>query len=236
MYISICDDNYLESEELVRLLNNYFLNKSFNYEIDCYESGKSLLYEYQDGSPLELIFLDMYLGDGMGIEVAKKLRKMGYKGNIVFITGTSDFAVEGYDVGAVGYLLKPCDYNKLSTVMDRVLKDYNADFYSIRQRNSVVRLELNSILYVESVNSKCILHSDSGDDFVIYKRLSDIENELNDARFLRCHQSYLVNMNYIQKADKNFELTNGHTVCIRQRELKNIKERYFQYINKNTLN
>ncbi len=230
MYILICDDNSLESMSLVDLLNDYFSDKSFNYEIDCYENGKSLLYDIQDGKQADVIFLDVYMDDILGIEVAKKLRKCGYKGNIVFITATADFAIYGYDVGAVGYLLKPCCYDKLCKVMNRIMQGFHMDLYSIRYRNSVVRLQLNNILYVESINSKCILHSNTGDDYVIYKRLNDIENELNDDRFLRCHQSYLVNMNYIQRADKSFELTNGDTVCIRQRELKNIKDRYFDYI------
>ena len=68
-------------------------------------------------------------------------------------------------------------------------------------------------------------------EYVIYKRLGDIESELNDKRFLRCHQSYLVNMNYIKNVDKHFELTNGEIVCIRQRSLKAIRQEYLDYLN-----
>ena len=230
MYILICDDNSQEREIFTNLINDYFSDKSFNYDINCYKNGKSLLYDIEDGKQADVIFLDVYMDEILGIDVARILRDMGYKGEIVFITGTADFAIDGYDVGATGYLLKPCSYSKLCTVMDRIMQNFDLDLYSIRQRNSVVRLKLNSILYVESVNSKCILHSDTGENYVIYKRLNEIQNELNDDRFLRCHQSYLVNMNHIQQADKNFILNNGDTVSIRQRELKNIKELYFDYI------
>lgn len=230
MYILICDDNSLEREIFTNLINDYFSDKSFNYDINCYKNGKSLLYDIEDGKQADVIFLDVYMDEILGIDVARLLRDMGYKGDIVFITGTADFAIDGYDVGATGYLLKPCSYDKLCTVMDRIMQNFDLDLYSIRQRNSVIRLKLNSILYVESVNSKCILHSDTGENYIIYKRLNEIQNELNDDRFLRCHQSYLVNMNHIQQADKNFTLNNGDTVNIRQRELKNIKELYFDYI------
>lgn len=230
MYILICDDNSQEREIFTNLINDYFSDKSFNYDINCYKNGKSLLYDIEDGKQADVIFLDVYMDEILGIDVARLLRDMGYKGEIVFITGTADFAIDGYDVGATGYLLKPCSYGKLCTVMDRIMQNFDLDLYSIRQRNSVIRLKLNSILYVESVNSKCILHSDTGENYIIYKRLNEIQNELNDDRFLRCHQSYLVNMNHIQQADKNFTLNNGDTVNIRQRELKNIKELYFDYI------
>lgn len=64
----------------------------------------------------------------------------------------------------------------------------------------------------------------------MYKRLSEIEQELNDRCFLRCHQSFLVNMDYILRADKEFTLTNGDTVSIRQRSLKMMKKMYLDYL------
>ena len=65
---------------------------------------------------------------------------------------------------------------------------------------------------------------------MVYKRLSEIEHELQDGRFLRCHQSYLVNMDFIQLTDKQFVLTTGDTVLIRQRDLKAIRQCYLDYV------
>lgn len=229
MFIAICDDSTHERKSILSMLDNYFSDKGLNYRIDEYASSLNLIYEIQDGMDYDLVI--MYIQDQLGIEVARDLRKMDYNGKIIFITNTAEFAVVSYEVEATGYLLKPYSYEKLCTVMDRVIKDYEINVYRIRQRNSMVKVIYKDILYVESNNSKCILHSDDGSSYVIYKRLNKIEEELNDNRFLRCHQSYLVNMDCICKADKHFEVSNGDTVNIRQRNLKSIKQRYFDYIN-----
>lgn len=233
MFIAISDYNSLERKTISSMIDNYFLDKGLNYKIDEYTNGVNLIYEIQDGIDYDLIIL--YIQDYSGIEIAKDLRKLDYNGKIIFITDTAEFAVASYEVEATGYLLRPYSYKKLCTVMDRVIKDYEINIYRIRQRNSMVKVTYKDILYVESNNSKCILHSDDGSNYTIYKKLNKIEEELNDSRFLRCHQSYLVNMDCICKADKQFEVSNGDTVNIRQRNLKSIKQIYFDYINSKNL-
>lgn len=234
MYIAICDDCSLDREIIIDLLKNYFRYQSIEYAISDYERGSDLIYDIEDGKLFNLIFLDIYMRDELGIDVARKLRDINYKGDIVFLTATSDFAVDSYEVEAKGYLLKPHNYEKICNIMNKITQNIEIRAYNIHQRNGFIRIPFNDILYVESNNSKCIMHSLDGEDYVIYKRLNEIEDELNDSRFLRCHQSYLVNMNYIQKADRQFELTNGDIVCIRQRNLKAIKQEYFNYIGNKT--
>lgn len=220
----------LDREIITDFLNDYFYKKSIEYSICSYSSGKELIYDIQDGKNLDLIFLDIYIGNEFGISIAKQLReKIGYDGKIVFLTATVDFAVDSYDVEAVGYLLKPVHTQKLHMVMNKITKNLDAEVYRIKQRNNIHTLKIDSIIYVESSNSRCIIHS-YNTDYVIYKRLNDIEAELNNRRFLRCHQSYLVNMDYIKNVDKQFELVNGDFVCIRQRNLKAIKQQYVDYI------
>lgn len=220
----------LDREIITDFLNDYFYKKSIEYSICSYSSGKELIYDIQDGKNLDLIFLDIYIGNEFGISIAKQLReKIGYDGKIVFLTATVDFAVDSYDVEAVGYLLKPVHTQKLHMVMNKITKNLDAEVYRIKQRNNIHTLKIDSIIYVESSNSRCIIHS-YNTDYVIYKRLNDIEAELNNRRFLRCHQSYLVNMDYIKNVDKQFELVNGDFVCIRQRNLKAIKQEYVDYI------
>lgn len=232
MNIVVCDDNLLDREIISDFLRDYLSKKSIAYNIYGYQSGENLVYDIQDGKSFDLIFLDIYMGNELGINIARQLREeVNFGGQIVFLTGTVDFAVDSYDVEARGYLLKPLNIEKLSKVMDKMTKRYDIGIYRIKQRNSIVAVRLDDILYIESSNSRCILHSSNNVEYVIYKRLGDIESELNDKRFLRCHQSYLVNMNYIKNVDKHFELTNGEIVCIRQRSLKAIRQEYLDYLN-----
>ncbi len=235
MNIAICDDSLLDREIVVDYLSDYFIGKNINYSVFEYSCGKNLIYDIQDEKSFDLIFLDIYMEDELGIDIARKLRnKINYKGKIVFLTSTTYFAVDSYEVDATGYLIKPLKPEKLNIVMDKITQSYNVGVYKIQQRRKVVMVKFDDIIYIESSNSKCILHSNS-ENYHIYKRLTDIEQELNDKRFLRCHQSYLVNMDYIKNADKQFELLNGEFVCIRQRSLKTIKQEFIDYVNRKNI-
>lgn len=111
MNIAICDDNLLDRELIVDLLECYFFNKSISYSIDQYE--------IEDGHPYDIIILDIFMGKLLGIEVAKNLRKLKFNGEIIFLTASSDFAVDSYDVNAGGYILKPISYNKLKKLLTK---------------------------------------------------------------------------------------------------------------------
>lgn len=230
MRIAICDDCCIDRELIVHLFQQYCMERSIHYEIAQYKNGTNLLCDMEDGCSFDVIFLDIYMKDLLGIHVAKQLRARAYNGAIVFFTSSSEFAVDSYDVGAVGYLLKPSSYDKLCRVMDRIIRTFDVSTYQVQQRSKVIRIPYQEILYVESRNSKCILHCREDGPFILYKRLDEIEEELNDIRFLRCHQSYLVNMDHIRQADRQFELTTGDIVLIRQRDLKTIRQRYLDYM------
>lgn len=232
MRIAVCDDSSIDRELFVALLHNYFVNKPISNEIIQYEEGIDLLHDIEDDIWFDIIFLDIYMNDLLGIDVAHKLRSLGYRGHIIFLTATADFAVDSYEVEALGYLLKPQSFEKLSQVMDRATREMATNTYQVKKHAKIIRVPYHEILYVESMNSKCIMHCRDGQSYVIYKRLTNIEHELNDARFLRCHQSYLVNMDYIHQVDTQFTLVTGDTVAIRQRDLKAIRQTALDYLDK----
>lgn len=115
--------------------------------------------------------------------------------------------------------------------MSRILKSYDVSVYHIKYRNKFINVPYYEIVYIESMNSKCIMHCINKKEYTIYKKLNEIENELKSKKFLRCHQSYLINMDYVRQADKQFIMSNGDLVSIRQRSLKSLKQVYLNYIN-----
>ena len=107
MRIGICDDSQLDREMIRDLLDLYFADKSIAYQVDLYSSGVDVIHEFQEGTAYDIVFLDIYMEKMLGIDVARELRRLHYAGEIVFLTATSDFAVDSYEVQAGGYLLKP---------------------------------------------------------------------------------------------------------------------------------
>lgn len=232
MRIAICDDNNTEREFLEYLLGKYFSKVLVQYECVSYNSGMSLYYDIEEGDEFDAVFLEILLKGFSGLDLARKLRGIGYKGKIIFGTISSDYAIQGYDVLASGYILKPYNIDNITETMERVFRNYRPKFYRIRQKAQVICIPFNEILYIESNNSKCIIHRTENRSYVVYKQLNKIEKELDDERFLRCHQSFLVNMNYIEGADDKFILTSGDIVMIRKRDKKDIHQLYMNYADK----
>lgn len=229
MQIAVCEDNEIHRDIMEHFLNRYASERSLSFALVPYKYGRSFLCDIENGAYFDVTFLDIYMEDAMGNEIAHKLRKMGYQGEIVFLTASPDFALESYDVDAGGYLLKPLDYEKFRRVMDRVTRNIAPNTYQIRQRSTVTKVFYHEILYVESSNSKCMLHTSSGRVYTLYKTLNTIETELGDRRFLRCHQSFLVNMDYIRQVGKQFTLANGEIIPIRQRGVRPVRQAYMDY-------
>ncbi len=232
MRIAVCDDNQLDRDIIKDFLHTYMTEKSIPNTITEYENGKNLIYDIEEGRYYDMIFLDIFMDHILGMDIARKLRNVGYTGNIVFLTSTAEFAVDSYEVEASGYLLKPHDYEKLCRLLDRIIDRTNIGHFQVSVRNTIYSIPFGEIVYVESRNNICILHRSDGSEYTIYKKLSEVELQLNESRFLRCHQSYLVNMSYISKADSQFELTTGDVVLIRQRSQKEIRRIYQEFASK----
>ncbi len=232
MKIAICDDNKIDIEVLGYFLKLYFGERKCAAEIIRYSSGKTITKAFMSGMKFDAVFMDIYMEGMLGIEAAKKLRDNGYDNALIFVSETDDYAVAGYDVHAVGYILKPHSYDKLSRLMDSIVKNRDIGKYKIKRRGEIIAVPYNEIVYIESDNNKCILKRQGGEKYRIYKKLGDIERELADNVFLRCHQSYIVNMSYIVAAKDKFILSDGETVLIKSREAKAIKRKYYEFTGK----
>lgn len=230
--ICICEDTDIYLALLEGMLESYLSSRFYDYKIDKYEVGGTLLADYQEGyiHP-DLVFMDILLPDTNGIDNCRKLREMGYTGDIIFITGSQDHAVEAFDVDARGYIVKPFNLLQISETLDRILRYASIRTLVIKSKRSVSRVPLPEILYVESQRMLCRVHCAGGVIYTVYKKLSEIEQEINDRMFLRCHQSYLVNMNEIVSVQHGvFILKTGDTVPIRRNGMKEIRQKYNEYI------
>lgn len=229
MRIAVCEDNELHREIITHMLNRCAMEHSISLEVIPYELGMNLLYDVEEGVLYDAVFLDIYLKDTMGNKLARGLRAAGFEGKLVFFTASPDFAIEGYDVNAVGYLLKPVEHERLKTVMGHIMDGNDPESYQVCRRGTVIRIPHHDILYVESCNSKCLIHTVPGAIYTVYKTLNTVEKELGCQSFLRCHQSFLVNMDHVEQVEKQFVMSNGDAVPIRQRGIKPIRLAYMEY-------
>lgn len=227
--IAICDDSKLDRQLLKVVIQTYFENNEEEFKIFEYELGDNLL----DDIEVELLFLDIIMN---GMKIARKLRDIQFKAPIIFLTAHAYYAVESYEVQAAGYLLKPYDTNKLTLLLDEVLQRSVQKRIAVKVKKQHRYLEINDIMYVES--DKHVLNIHLKDSRVIQttEKLSELKKTINSKRFIRCHQSYLVNMDYIKDAKTDFILSNDIRIPIRVRGRKEIIERYHKYYSSERMN
>lgn len=234
-HIAICDDLSEEREKIRLSLKAGLAACDVPAEFMEYDSGNALLSAWENGNlDVNLIFLDIYMAGLDGVEAARRLRKMGCRTDIIFLTTTPDFAIEGYEVEAAGYILKPLEQEKLLQLLERLFQRENSTIITLRQGSSVFTIVPSEIVYIESNRNLLTIHT-VRETIPYYGRLDEMADKLQEKKFLRCHQSFLVNMDRIYAAEDDFRMETGEIVPIRVRERKAIREAYFHYITEKNL-
>ena len=230
--IGICEDCLEERSIVIEKAREFFEKANLRYSIREYSSGNGILAEIEDGTAaFDLILMDIHLGSSTlnGFETAVRIRKLNQNVPIAFLTASRDYAVESYDVDAVAYLLKPVQEEKLFALFSKLSRAEVPKCLSVKRRGCTKILDYRDILYMESSGHRVVIHLHEKGDEVVYYKLDELENALCDERFIRCHKSFLVNMDYVTAADKEFTLAGGFTASIRTHGRKAIIQKYNEY-------
>lgn len=234
LQIAVCDDTVPDRRAISFILKQYFNTYPYDYNIVEYSSGETLTDDYEEGKyRFGLIFLDIYLTGMLGIEAARKIRRYDKKTAIIFMTTTPEYALESYDVRAYGYLVKPLKADRVMFLMNSYLKeecDLHKKAFFFKEGRNRMKVAFGEIEYIESQRNVLLINLVSKEQHRVYMKMDQAEEELKKYGFLRCHQSFIVNMNYVRRADKDFIMDSGARVPIRQRNVKIIRNFYFEYI------
>ena len=232
--IAICDDEKyfrLREEELV---GEYMEKRGYSYSIATYSSGKEML-ALRDEAGYDIIFLDINMEEMDGIETARRIRQVSDKVFIVFVTAYITYALEGYKVNAVRYLLREenCLENALKECLDAVTAQMDAGKkkYEINLPNGRKSIPIDNLLYVESRLHKVFffIMEDGIREYNKYGRLDQVSQELEPYGFFRIHQSYLVNIRYVINVERyTASMENGITLSISKRYYKDIERAYIR--------
>lgn len=228
--IALCDDRVEERDQLRAVLERFFLARREEVHIVGYDSGEALLADLEEGyEQFDLYILDVFMAGISGVETAHRLRDMHIRAALIFLTSSPDYAVESYDVEASGYLLKPLDEEKLDKLLTRLLQPAERRRVCLRCGRELQYVYLDDIAWLESSGNMVRLHLRGNSVLETREKLSDLEGRLDDKRFLRCHQSYLVNMDYVANVQNDFRMTDGASIPIRVRSRGQIADQYHAY-------
>ena len=224
MKIAICDDREDDRGALKALLEAY----RQDFEIREYGSGISLCGDMDYIRECGIVFLDINM-DGMdGLEVASQIKAVCPKVHIVLVTAYVNYALDGYKVKASRFLLKDDLEQTLQECMDDILREILLEErvmeFGFVEGN--VRLKVDDIIYIETSKHKNVFYTRE-QTFNIYKKMDELEEDLKGMGFVRIHQSFLINMKYIEKISSYvMVLTTGKEISVPKSRYSEVKRQY----------
>lgn len=229
--IAVCDDEVYFRDRIKELLQKYFTEKGLAVLIDLYESGTAFCSDQNNFKAYDVVFLDIEMGEMNGMETAYAIREQNEDIDIVFVTVMLDYAAEGYRVDAVRYIIKDDMEQLLPECMDAVLQKRKKntaemEFPFVGGKRLV---SLEDIIYIES-RSHQLWFERNGTQTYMYGQIGDLQKQLADYSFIRPHQSFLVNLKYIERI-RNYTIymTNGMEIPVTKPRYGEVKERFLNY-------
>lgn len=209
--IAICDDSATDRDYLAGLARRWAGQRLHTVQLALYPSAESFLFAYAEDKTVQILLLDIEMGQMDGVTMARTLRKDNDGVQIVFITGYSEYIADGYEVEALHYLMKPVDEDKLFSVLDRAADKLcrNEQVLTLELSGETVRLPVYQIRYAEVQGNYVTVHAKS--DYTAKMTLSELETRLDDS-FFRLGRSALVNLGYVARVTKTAVTLNDGSV------------------------
>lgn len=212
--LAIVEDNQLAAQKLQGFIQRFGDEQQERFEISVFHDALDFLDGYRQN--YDMVFLDIELPMLDGMEAARRLRKIDQQVSIIFVTNMSQYAVEGYEVHAADYLVKPIHYGEFESKLRRIIarhKEMDEAILVIRQ-SGYMRLRLREIQYIEVRGHKLIFHTET-EEILGGGTLAETESKLKSKGFLRCNQCYLVNQRHIAAVQGyTLVLTSGESLQI----------------------
>jgi DNA-binding LytR/AlgR family response regulator len=199
----IVDDEALALD----VLDNYIRRTDFlQLEARCRSAVEAL--SVLNEKRIDLVFLDIQMPGITGIQL---LQALSQKPDIILTTAHPDYALQGFELEVLDYLLKPIAYERFLKAVNRHLSkrqngpqqgsiaQEEADSFFVRSEKKMVRINLNDLLFVESLRNYVVLHLADQSEVKTMSTISHIEERLPDSRFIRIHRSFIVAVNRIRK-------------------------------------
>lgn len=230
MKIAIVDDEHIERNRLQGYIKKFSEETGIALEICSFSSGEELLHDYR--LIYDIILLDIEMVGTNGMDVAKQIRKIDKGVIILFITNLASYAIEGYKVEAVDYVLKPVAYLDFAMKIRRAVRKVSQkedNTISVDTVDGLKVFPVSEIYYVEVLSHYLIYHTKSG-DFKSRGSLKVAEAQMIPYNFFRSHKCYIINFKYIT-AVKAKEIIVDNTILPLGRAYKEtFMQEYMRYI------
>ncbi|MCD7820321.1 MAG: LytTR family DNA-binding domain-containing protein [Lachnospiraceae bacterium] len=228
--VAIAEDVDIERQCFVEYLRQYEQEYLTHFQIFCFSDGSALIEEYPEDC--DILFLDIEMKPVNGLDAAKTIRKMDENVIIIFVTNLIQFALDGYSVNALNYIIKPVSYKIFARELKKALTHISKrrpSYLRVKNKEGIALLDISNITYVETAQHKTILHTQTR-TVPCNETMSSLEKQLEKYPFFRCHTAYLVNMNYVERFQGCDVWINGECLQISRHRRKEFLEALASHI------
>ncbi len=212
--LAIVEDEDSYAAQLVEYIDKYQAESGNYFKVTRFTDGDEITNGYKGQFDIILMDIEMKLMDGM--TAAEEIRKLDNDVIIMFITNMTNYAIRGYQVDALDYVLKPVSYFAFSQKLGRAIsriKKTPSKIISVDMPSGVKKLEIDNIFYIESEGHNLNFYTTSG-EFTIRAKMGDFEEQLSPYNFFRSNKGYLVNLKYVDGVENGSCIIAGKKLLI----------------------
>ena len=200
--VAIVEDEREHVEILEGYLKRYGAEHRADFTVERFADGLDILDDY--GTGYDMVFLDIQMKHLDGMTTAKRIREIDPDVVLIFITSTVQYAVQGYLVDALGYVLKPVSYVQFDQLvekaMGRIELKKKKDYIVFSSADRQIKLDVGLVCYVESRRNNVIIHTKDA-EYVTAGPLKKYDELLGTRGFSKCHNAYIVNLSFVYAID-----------------------------------
>ena len=229
--IAIVEDDKNYAETLKRYIIRYEEESGERFLMTWFQDGEDITENYRADYDIILMDIEMRFMDGM--TAAEEIRKNDLEVVIIFITNMPQYAMKGYAVEALDYVLKPINYFAFSQRIERALKRMarrTRKYMNISYKGKVKKIDIIDILYVEVRDHDLYYHTTEG-RFSQRGTMKETEEALADEAFFRCNKGYLINLNYVNGFEGGNVLVGDEKVQVSRARKKDLLDALNNHIN-----
>ncbi|MBQ7486495.1 MAG: response regulator transcription factor [Clostridia bacterium] len=228
--IAVVDDDPGDASSLISHVDSYFKTNGIPHLIHRFSDGLDFIRSTENH---DIVFMDIRMGSLDGLDTARFMRKINRDSVLIFVTNMGQFAIKGYEVDALDFIIKPATLANITYVLDKAMRrlhDNSNTVLPLRTVEGMVSLSTNDILYVEVLDHNLIYHIADGREYTIRGRISDIAKKLDERNFVLCNRSFIVNLRHVSSITTD-TLTIGNTqISISKSHRKELMQRFSSFL------
>jgi DNA-binding LytR/AlgR family response regulator len=228
--LAIVEDEVRVQEQLKSYVLQYYQGRTNEVEISLFSDGDEILEDYS--ASYDVIFLDIQMKHLDGMDTAQRIRERDEDVYLVFITNLANYAIRGYSVNALDFVLKPVNYLMLRQLLIRVehlLAQKPKRYITLPTETGLTRIDVSQIEYVETEGHAVCIYTEQ-ETFHLRQSMKSVEEMLADYGFFRCNSCYLVNLRHVERIENGVAIVHGKPLAISRPRHKAFMEALTKYL------